>query len=96
MLSMWGWSVLGLRPGQVRRLAREGFLEVASRKKGQFEGGGGEENQQTLQAFLCLEVSSFHQYRWRSPQVGSKLPKVHWSLAVEKVSLVLTVRPCSK
>lgn len=39
---MWGWSVLGLRPGQVQRLAREGFLEVASRKKGQFEAGGGE------------------------------------------------------
>lgn len=42
---------------------------------------------QTLQAFLCLEVSSFHQYM-KSPQVGSKLPKVQWSPAFEKVSLV--------
>lgn len=52
---------------------------------------------QARQAFLCLEVSSFHQYKWKSPQVGSKLPKVRWSLAFEKVSLVLkTVRHCAK
>lgn len=42
---------------------------------------------QTLQTFLCLEVSSFHQYRWKSPQVGSKLPKVQWSPAFEKKCL---------
>lgn len=46
---------------------REGFLEVSSRKKGQFEGGGDLTGRlgcsDSGQAVLCLEVSSFHWYR---------------------------------